>query len=217
MKFYRISASFGRHAWSFPAVNYPNKVVVCEKCKRKWLKYMYEENIPFQIVFTSKHFTDFLPCEFLPLVNERVKETFAQNGITSPLFSQMSVLSRKDMTDEQYRDYGRRKGYDIARKFHNEQPVYYRLSAEIDAKYHKDSNVILIDSGKDVCTYCGYGVRYASKNYSDPNYIDLSSWGGNDIFRVTGLGIGLYCTEKVKMLCVKNKFTGVRFEEIEAR
>ena len=222
MNFYYIVTDAGRrkrYTWSFPAYGYPGEAVSCEKCKRRWISYdkLYEENTPFPIVFVGDYFSDFLSCEGLKLVNENVKKTFEEKGIKSPFFSRMSVVTKNDMTKEQYRDYARRKGYDIARKFHNEQPVYYWLGAKTDAKYHKDSNVILIDSGNDVCKHCGYGVRYASKNYSDPDYIDLSSWGGNDIFRVTGLGVGLYCTEKVKKLCEEHGFTGVSFVEIEAR
>lgn len=223
MNFYHLLTDCGRrkrYAWSFPANGYPREVVSCEKCKRKWLSYdkLYEENLPFQVVFTGNYFSDFLSCEGIKLVNDRVKECLESNGIKAPSFSKMSVLTRKEMTEEQLKKYRRRKGYDIVRKFHDEEPVYYKLSAEIDAKYHVDSNIFLNDSGKDVCVHCGYGVSYQKiENYNDPDYIDISSWGGNDIFRVTGFGMGLYCTEKFKNLCEEQGFTGILFREIEAR
>lgn len=222
MRFYMLLADSNDrkgYAWSFPAYEYPSEVVSCEKCKRKWLSYkkLYEENLPFKIVFTRNKFMDFLSCEGLVLVNERVKKVLIENCIKSPLFAQMPVLTRSEMTEEQLKEYRGRKGYNIVRRFHDEQPVYYKLSAGIDAKYHVDSNVIFNDSGKDVCVHCGYGVGYIREDYTAPKYIDLSSWGGNDIFRVTGFGIGLYCTEKFKNLCDEHGFKGAFFEEIEAR
>lgn len=219
MNFYELLLDEGgrkKYAWSFPAYDYPCEVVSCKKCNRVWnnMDRCFEENLPFTIVFTSNYFSDFQACEFLTLVNESVKECFEKNEIKGPLFSQMPVLKRKEMTHKQLKQY--RISHNV-NKFHDEDPIYYKLSAEIGAKYHKDSNIYWRVSKTDSCVYCGYGVGYRKKNYDDPSYIDLNSWNGNDLFRAEGLGLHLYCTEKVKNLIEEQGFTGVYFKTVEAR
>lgn len=219
MNFYSISIDPGRRkkfTWAFPTYGFPVDKISCKVCGRTWNSFtgISEENRSFPITFTNDYFADFLSCEAYDLVSQRVKDCLETYKINTPKFTEMPVIPKKQLSVEQLKRF-RDRGFSVNR-FHDEKPVYYLLSAEVGAKLHPDTGVYFINSGTDVCIHCGYGVGYKRRSYLAPEYIQLDSWNGNDIFKVKESD-QLFCTERFKNLCETTKFTGVCFDEIIAK
>lgn len=220
MRFYKLFASEGKkkkYAWAFPPFESDDKLIQCDVCGRMWYNSAegIEKNISYPITFTNNHFPDFMSCQGIDLVSQYMKETIEKNGIKVAKFSEMPVIGKSEFTKEQLKEL-RDDGYDV-NKLHDEKPKYYRFNSNIGATLHSDSNVIWVDFGENICKHCGYGVGYKQKDYFAPEYIQLDSWNGNELFKVREFAGALYCTETFKELCEKSEFTGMEFEEVEAR
>ena len=219
MKFYRLVIDEGKRkkfAWAFPPFETDCVPVECSVCGRKWndSSYGMKKNIPYPITFTNNYFPDFMCCQGIDLVSQHMKDVIEESGMAVAKFAKMPVIGKSDFTKEQLKDL--RDDY-VVSKLHDEKPIYYRFNSDVGAVLHSDSNVVWVDSGEYVCKHCGYGVGYKQKDYFAPEYIQLDSWNGNDLFRVREFGGAFYCTEKFKMLCEQAKFTGIEFREVEAR
>lgn len=220
MIFYRLIVEEGKrkkYAWAFPPFETDDILVECDHCGRKW--YNCEDgflnNSAYPITFSNNYFPDFLCCQALILVSQRMKEIIEKNDIQTAKFTEMPVVGKSEFSKEQLKELYD-DGYNI-KKLHDEKPIYYRLGTDIGAVLHRDSNVVWIDKGEYVCKHCGYGVGYKQLDYSAPEYIELDSWNGNDLFKVREFMGAFYCTEKFKKLSEEAKFTGIEFEEVEAR
>ncbi len=220
MLFYRLGIEEGRrkkYAWAFPPFETDDILVECEICGRKWndLSEGIEKNTPYPITFTNNYFPDYMCCQGIDLVSQYMKETIENSGISVAKFAKMPVVGKSEFTKEKIKEL-RDDGYNI-NKLHDEKPIYYRLGTDVGAVLHSDSNVVWIDEGEYVCKHCGYGVGYEQMDYFAPEYIQLDSWNGNDLFKVREFMGAFYCTERFKKLSEEAKFTGIEFEEIEAR
>ena len=220
MKFYRLSTDEGRpkkYAWAFPTYGYPTQTVECDICGRSWNTFenIFDKNISFSITFTNNHFADFIACEAFHMTNQSVKNWCESNGISSVIFTKMPIIGKSEFTKEALKSC-RERGYNTA-KFHDEKPVYYMLSATVGAKLHPDSGVQWVDKGDWVCPHCGYGVGYKKEDYGKPDCIELSSWNGNDLFKVREYDATLFCTEKFKHMCQDARVSGIIFDEIVAK
>ncbi len=217
MKFYELSVyeRGNKGTRAFPTFGYPTREVKCNVCNRIWndFRSIIDQNKAFSITFTNNCFRDFLSCEAFTMISQSAKNFIEQNEISSAIFVDMPIVSKDELTQEQLKE-RREMGFN-PKKFHNEKPTYYGLSAKVDANLHPNSNVVWIDEGDDVCRFCGYGVGYRRQDYNAPYYIELSSWGGSDLFKVKEFGLNLFCTEKFKRLCEEADFSGIRFNEIE--
>ncbi len=217
MKFYELSVyeRGNKGTRAFPTFGYPTKKVKCNACNREWndFKSIVDQNETFPITFTNNCFRDFLSCEAFIMISHSAKNFIEQNKISSAIFVDAPVVSKSELTQVQLKE--RQEMGFVTKKFHDEKPTYYRLSAKVDAKLHPDSNVVWVNEGKYVCRFCGYGVGYKRQDYNAPYYIELRSWGGSDLFKVKEFDLNLFCTEKFKRLCEEANFSGIRFNEIE--
>ncbi len=220
VKFYKLFTDEGKrkkYAWAFPAFGYPTEEINCNVCGRKWnsFKKIFEQHLSYPIVFTNDNFTDFISCEADYMVSQEVKEWFEEINVKNVRFAEMSVISKSEM-DTIYIKQARDKGYNVNR-FHDIKPRYYRLGSYIGAELHKDSKVVWVDKGDDICPHCGYGVGYRPLEYFAPDYILFDSWNGSDLFKVQEYAGTLFCTEKLKLLIEEKEFKGILFEEIQAK
>ena len=220
MIFYRLTVEEGKrrkYAWAFPPFETDDEIVECDFCGRKWnnCKKGFLNNTTYPITFSNNYFPDYLCCQAIRLVSQRMKEIIEKSGIQIAKFTEMPVVGKSEFTKEKLKEL-RDNGYNI-NKLHDEKPIYYRLGTDVGAVLHRDSNVIWVDEGEYVCKHCGYGVGYDQIDWFAPEYIQLDSWNGNDLFKVREFIGAFYCTERFKTLCAEAKFTGIEFSKVESR
>lgn len=221
MRFYRISVDAGKYrrfTWAFPTYGVSGREVNCSVCNKKWrdTSAVYQDNIPYSITFVGNNFADLISCEGDKLVNKKIKSFFENNYGSFVEFIKMPVVKKRDFSEEMLKSFRRRLGYET-KKLHDEAPEYYRIAVDIGACLHEKSNFEWVDSGLDRCKHCGYGVGYRLKDFFAPYYIDEKSWNGAPIFRVRELGYAIMCTEDIKTKCEENGFTGIEFDEVQAK
>lgn len=220
MIFYRLIVEAGKrkkYAWAFPPFETDDILVECDYCGRKWnnCEDGFLNNRTYPITFSNNYFPDYLCCQAIRLVSQRMKEIIENSGVQTAKFAEMPVVGKSEFTKEKLKEL-RDDGYNI-NKLHDEKPIYYRLGTDVGAVLHRDSNVVWVDEGENVCKHCGYGVGYQQKDYFAPEYIQFGSWNGNDLFKVREFGGAFYCTEKFRLLCENANFTGIEFEKVEAK
>lgn len=215
MNFYKLTIDdTKKYTYAIPTFGYPTKTIKCPICNRKWNSFenLVKYNLSYPVTFVNNNFADFIYCEACIMVSKRVKKIIENERICSPTFVQMPVIPRNDIPEEVLKKHSD-MGCDVD-EFLNENVVYFKMSADVGANLHSDSNVVWIDSEESVCQYCGYGIGYQQKKPFLPYYIELTSWNKQDLFRVKEFGWALFCTEKFKKLCEEQHFVGVKFKRV---
>lgn len=215
MAYYRLLTDEGnkkKFAYAIGLSDWPERLISCNVCKRKWKKsLMHEFGTNVLVALSNDNYPDFL-WFFIRHVSEKAKNVMETEGITGFKLENAQVLSVDELTDIQKKEL-RYDGFKI-KKIPKDPPKYYKLHVSIGANYHEKSGIILRDS----CSECGY-EKYVTKGKdwveSEPTVIQKDSIKGYDLFMAKGYGQTIFCTEKFADVYIKHSLTGLLFDEVE--
>jgi hypothetical protein len=188
--------------------------VDCKICGRKWRQMLhYEKGDKGSVMISNKPLPDFM-FYYVMLISEKVKDIFIEEGITGFELEKVLVKSFDKLTEEE-ETYCKEMKYK-QKDFLLNSPDYYKLFvSNIGAEPHEKLGLKLVGN----CDSCGYEKYEFNEPFTGiltPMIIKKESINTDyDIFKVRGSGLTMYCTEKIKNIYEKHKFTGIDFREIE--
>ncbi len=217
MKIYKMISDSGKRRRFAYAISISREFwldINCNVCGRQWREILHRtKNDKSPVIIANKLISDFM-FYYVMLISEKAKNTFEEEGITGYELEKAVVKSADNLTEEE-EIYCKEEGYKL-KNFIVNPPDYYKIFVpNIGAEPHEKLGLKLV--GKcDSYGYEDYMFNEQFTNTITPVIIKKESINFDyDIFRVRGAGLGMYCTEKVKIIYEKHKLTGLNFEEVE--